>query len=134
MIAYIYETKNGGGYGKIVGEIFVNKFVEISPLNLFNRKKDITEEYLKKACLTKGNFLEYADGKTCYGWGISNVTRYQKPIDCDNPPQSWKYYDKSNNVIISISPKWVEKIFNGKKIIEVRKSYPKKFKNLLKYE
>ena len=133
MIAYIYETKNGGGYGKIVGEIFVNKFVEISPLNLFNRKKDITEEYLKKACLTDHNFLEYANGKTCYGWIISSSFKYNVPIELYNPPQSWQY-DNNYSIILSVHKKWIKKILIGEKTIEIRKSYPKKFKNLLKYE
>jgi len=126
MIAYIYETKNGGGYGKIVGEMVIQRIYVMNPLELFDENKAYMERCLKLACLTDHNFLEYANGKTCYGWGISSVTRYKEPEECDNPPQSWKY-DRDDNVIISISPKWVEKIFNGEKIIEVRKSYPKRW-------
>lgn len=38
------------------------------------------------------------------------------------------------SILISIKPKWVAKILNGEKTIEVRKTCPEMFKNLKPYE
>lgn len=48
-------------------------------------------------------------------------------------PQSWCYVrdiDEELCIIISIKPQWVEKILNGKKTIEVRKTCPREFKEV----
>ncbi len=53
---------------------------------------------MSKTCVTKCEFLEYADGKQVYGWGIEKPKRYKTPIDLSafgkkRAPQSWCYME-----------------------------------------
>lgn len=70
--AYIYETRSNGGSGKIVGKIEVDFIVEFTtPIDLIDKKTMLSLEEL----------YGYAGGKALYGWHISNVERFQKPLD-----------------------------------------------------
>lgn len=40
---------------------------------------DIDDEDLQKACLTEEEFKRYGNGKTLYGWHISDLKIYDKP-------------------------------------------------------
>lgn len=70
--------------------------------------------------------------------GIQNIGGMVFPKELKNAPQSWGYATLDKNVpfgflpnvciLISIKPEWVEKILNGEKTIEVRKTCPRKFK------
>ena len=57
---------------------------------------DIDDEDLQKACLTEEEFKRYGNGKPLYGWHISDLKIYDKPISLKElvvikPPQSWRY-------------------------------------------
>ena len=53
-------------------------------------------EKLSKACLSYDKIENYGKGKTLYGWHISDLKIYDKPIlleelGVDKAPQSWRY-------------------------------------------
>lgn len=82
--AYIYETQNGGGSRKIVGEFTVNRVIRNY------------ENYIGgNSCLTDQEIQEYGGG-SAFGWLISDVKVYETPKSLRDfgfiyPPQSWRY-------------------------------------------
>ena len=111
---YIYETKGlyegtGGclfnGRGKVIGEFVCDEIVaaECGCYCVLNPTETLLHAF---------DLLEYADGKTVYGWHISDLVIYDKPkelnefwvegyqtYDCPplkrlkRPPQSWCYVE-----------------------------------------
>lgn len=90
---YIYETKglyrgSGGclfqGSGKVIGE-FVCDYIE-EYLSVQSKIKDCVEYKisLQKLCedihLSIHEFCSYGNGKPLYGWHISDLVSYNKPI------------------------------------------------------
>lgn len=90
---YIYETKglyrgSGGclfqGLGKVIGEFVCNYIEEYSSVQ--SKIKDCTEYQisLQKLCedihLSIHEFCSYGNGKPLYGWHISDLVIYDKPI------------------------------------------------------
>lgn len=63
---------------------------------------DIDDEDLQKACLTEEEFKRYGNGKSLYGWHISDLKIYDKPRELsefikpcpygDSPCQVCEYY------------------------------------------
>ena len=106
------------GCGKVVGE-FVCKCISEWHVDPQTKGYFITSEELTATCLTYEQLHEYGNGKTLYGWHISNLVIYdeprelsefRKPIDCHRgkdrencigcwdceikrPPQSWCYVE-----------------------------------------
>ena len=102
--------------GKVIGE-FVCKCISEWHVDPQTKGYFITSEELTATCLTYEQLHEYGNGKTLYGWHISNLVIYdeprelsefRKPIDCHRgkdrencigcweceikrPPQSWCY-------------------------------------------
>lgn len=104
------------GSGRIVGEFVCNMIYRIGcdSIGIFSHYSvDIFDnhvyEYLalypdssfapmSKTCVTKSEFLEYANGKQVYGWEIEKPKRYKTPIDLSafgikRAPQSWCYVE-----------------------------------------
>ena len=136
---YIYCTKNTfdirwsdsakhwqkNACGKVIGEFVCDWTCDWYPhhiTTLFGNKDGyfILEDDLKSSCLTYEEIANYGNGKTMYGWHISNLVIYDKPrklsefvggckypwdcgvcsyydhtqFTCDKPirpPQSWCY-------------------------------------------
>ena len=75
-LAYIYETKSGGGSGMVVGRFACYRIDTIEPtgnpeLPLVIRNSDgsvsqVVQEYINKTGLTVQEILEYANGKPIY--------------------------------------------------------------------
>jgi len=91
---YIYETKNGGGRGKVVGEF--NTF--ISPISRFNITRPFVAEFVSTdSCLSVEELLKYAGAKeTVCLWHIGNLRVFEHPQPLEffavaRPPQSWAY-------------------------------------------
>ena len=99
---YIYQTKRKWIYkwleklglyqGKVIGE-FVCDWIKraVSPENGF---VDVADANM--ACLTIKEIIEYSNGKTLYGWHISELVIYDKPRELrefglTRPPMSWGY-------------------------------------------
>ena len=106
--AYIYETKGATempwvdedghfiykGRGQVIGEFVCDKVMFLTPLGL--RGFEMREEILKSICLTNDDLNAYGGLKTLYGWHISDLKIYDKPIlleelGVDKAPQSWRY-------------------------------------------
>lgn len=99
---FIYETKNKGGCGKVIGEFICQSIDEIKPDFMYGYLDYLA---LDDACLTIEEIQNYGQGKTLYGWNISNLIIYNKPkelsefskvgfdkpIPFKRPPQSWAY-------------------------------------------
>lgn len=69
--------------GRVIGEFVCDKIDKISVVNI---------EQLTQACLTSKEVIEYAKGKTLYGWHIcelkiydkpKELSEFYKPLDCD---------------------------------------------------
>ena len=124
MIVKLLETKSAGGCGKIVGQFNAYWVKTISPESCLKFK--YLRNILNMSCLSRDEFMEYANDKTCYGWFINDVERYREPMPYDKrAPQSWCYEDDFT-VILSIHKRWSDKILSGEKTMEIRKSYPTK--------
>lgn len=110
---YCYETKNGGGVGKVVGQFFVWR------ISRFTRIDRIPSTLISYGCVSTDFLKEYSKGKPLYAHWIEEPQRYEKPIalsafrkpiechrgnerqncvgcwDCEikQPPQSWCYVE-----------------------------------------
>ena len=101
---YIYETKNSGGSGKVIGEFICDKHIWVlSHPCIFAKRDTFHSKAIDDACLTMGEVEKYSAGKDVYGMTISNLVIYDEPIDVyafysattgkqlTRPPQSWCY-------------------------------------------
>ena len=118
-------TKTSGGSGKIEGEFTTNVIFKADPLDLFNRNAIYMRNILKQACLTKNQFLEYANGKPKFAWNVLNPIRYERKFELPKRmPQSWCYID-DNTILLAIKKNWGDLILDGKKTKEIRATHPK---------
>lgn len=92
---------------------------------------------LEKGCLSRQQLANYGKGKTIHALFIHNLNHYKnnpkrlkdfnnsKGMPLKKAPQNMCYvYDQEGNeyILISVHPKPLEDILNGKKTIEFRKS------------
>lgn len=107
---------NWRGSGMIVGEFVCNMIYQLGfdSFGIFDRySQDLFDLHvydhlalfpdspfapMDKTCVTKSEFLEYANGKQVYGWEIEKPKRYKTPIDLSafgikRAPQSWCYVE-----------------------------------------
>jgi predicted transcriptional regulator len=126
---YIYmsqgDLKDLGSYSewiyknrmRVIGEFICDKVYKIEPIFSFYycysgyddssdcsyfEDYSIDNERLKKTCLTQQDLCVYGNGKTLYGWHISDLKIYDKPLSLSKlgvtcPPQSWKYVEELEN-------------------------------------
>lgn len=127
MRALMYETKNKGGCGKIVGSFEVRFAIEVS------RDPNI-EEWARRGCLSLEELRAYIrkGGGKCYAWIIIPKTLnifsplHERP---DAVPISWGYYKKMPDcVLLSVHKKYADLILQGKKTVEFRKTAPREIK------
>lgn len=119
---WIGEPLNNISKGRYIGNgVVIGEFVceNILSFDLIAPSKEFLE---KQACLSYEDMLNYAQGKTLYGWHISDLVIYDKPKelsgfrkpiichrgiqkdncngcwDCEikRPPQSWCYTEILN--------------------------------------
>ena len=99
----------------------------------------IEHKGLEKSCLTKEQLFDYVKGRNeFYAIHIKNLHIFDEPIKLEkcyndsfssmvnyapqNMMYSWLWNNKWDRyILISIRPKWLCKILNGEKTIEVRK-------------
>lgn len=96
---YVYETKNKGGCGKVIGNMHIVRNIR------FKSVADIPTELIKLGCVDIPFLIAYANGGTIYANVIENAQRFEKPkelsefskvgfdkpIPFKRPPQSWAY-------------------------------------------
>ena len=122
--------------------IYLNETEWVLPIN--------ESDYLNKTCLTKKEIIEYSQGKPLYAWHIDDLKVFDEAIELGElkfatqwekteeglefevrevtkAPRSFMYvyYQGEKCLLLSVKSKWVEKILNGEKTIEIRKSVPK---------
>ncbi len=83
------------GNGKVIGEFVCDR---IRPIAILAHIMVSTVDCIH-SCLPACEILEYADGKTVYGWHISNLKIYDKPKELSEfgikrSPQSWCYVEE----------------------------------------
>ena len=97
---YLYETKNGGGVGKVVGECSIWRIHRYENVSL------IPEGHIDAGCVPYEFLAKYSKGKPLYAHFIVNANRYDKPkalsefvvvgdCDCLNCKQC-AWFDKGN--------------------------------------
>lgn len=83
------------GSGKVIGEFICDR---IRPIAILAHIMVSTVDCMH-SCLSACEILEYADGKTVYGWHISDLKIYDKPKELSGfaikrSPQSWCYVEE----------------------------------------
>lgn len=86
-------------FGKVGMRVVCDRITDISVV-VRNCNEDYNQVYhndeCKGSCLTWKELQEYGKGKPLYGWHISDLKIYDKPIlleelGIDKAPQSWRY-------------------------------------------
>lgn len=96
--------------GKVIGEFVCD---HIEPLNAAFEPYgiyDVDDDYLTQTCVTHDDLWKYGNGKTLYGWYISDLKIYDEPKELGEfhhcgegyhfnpavtkPPQSWCYVEE----------------------------------------
>jgi predicted transcriptional regulator len=101
MPCYVYETKNGGGRGAIVGVFMLIGLRRIYPKRFGYGDDGLP---LKRACLSNDDLAKYCGTGGYYyfnhlcGWEIRNPETFRKPkplsgFGLKRPPQSWRYIE-----------------------------------------
>ena len=115
---FIYETKDSGGSGKVIGEFICDKYDLFGDMDSVGVGYFINGHFhyvdtfeaagfiLSKSQLSRRDLILYRKGhKNIYGWHISNLKIYDKPKELSDfihpvswgyeelkrPPQSWCY-------------------------------------------
>ena len=95
---YLYETKNSGGRGLVVGLYTCEGKIRLNyPSSLDKAQAErLLMNYADRGCLSLDRLLAYADGGEIIAWCISNPIRFRNPRPLDmfglkKPPQSWQY-------------------------------------------
>jgi hypothetical protein len=78
----MYETKNGGGRGKIVGSFVVEKVVDSNYIyKMFSNVSYIYGNYeFSKSCASLEQLKQYGDGKDLYAIYISQLKVFEKEL------------------------------------------------------
>lgn len=85
---YCYETKNGGGAGKVIGEFTVYE------VKRYENASFVPETEIDLGCVPKEFLIAYSKGKPLYANYIAKPRRYEQPKEiwefchpCDRDPQ-----------------------------------------------
>lgn len=94
---YIYCTK--GDYIGHLSNKYVGKIVAKFTLNKVEKFYNFDDELCDRACLDRGELLDYLGDKIGYAWHISNLEIFDKPktladYGLKRAPQSWCYAKK----------------------------------------
>lgn len=151
---YLNGDKRENLNGKIVAEIEIDKVEEII-LNGDEIKCKYGTRSLfsieEESCLTFDELDYYLNVDKPYGYALhlTNLNVFDRPLSFDKdyiykdyktneliekaPQNMCNVYDRFGNhyILISIKPKWVAKILNGEKTIEVRKQIINVLKELI---
>ena len=127
---YIYETKDmsyqyrgeqwwrddGSTYGiahfpgKVIGEFVCDDIyaVLLHP-GVFAGRNLFYEHAIDAACLTNDEVEKYSGGKDLYGWHISDLVIYDRPVPLEAfglkiAPQSWRYVEDIKKTLGIKSP------------------------------
>lgn len=98
------------GNGKVIGEFVCDEILVIAGHKFYDDVGRFIYDRIQDACLTEKEIDDYLDGKYGYGWHISNLVIYDKPMELSEfqhcganyhynptvsqPPQSWFYAEE----------------------------------------
>lgn len=82
------------GKGKVIGEYVCDEIQEFTFDDFWNYY--ISDDDLVLTCLTQEELFEYGNGKTLYGYHISDLKIYDKPRELSEFEILCKEYDKDN--------------------------------------
>ena len=89
---YLYETRNGGGCGRIRAIALCTNLFRFSKNDLESNEGDA---FLKASCLTREQLTPFFSSKNVvYGWQLSDVQPLDMALDAvktSRPPQGWQY-------------------------------------------
>lgn len=98
---HCYETKNGGGVGKVIGEF------HIAHNKRYDNISDIPEAIIRLGCVSREFLQKYSNGRPLYANFITRRKRYETPRELSEfskygfshpvwlkrPPQSYCYVE-----------------------------------------
>ena len=90
---FLYETKNGGGCGMVVGEVVIQSLYCV---NVFDDNSAL-DCFVRSGCVPKEDLKRYAGKKrVLYAHVLAHVIKYRQPIllsefGLKRPPLSWCY-------------------------------------------
>ena len=91
---FLYETKNGGGCGMVVGEVVIKW---VTPFNIYTNYSCFFDRYIYLGCVPKEELKRYAGKKpVLYAHDLIHVKKYRKPLPISEfglkrAPLSWCY-------------------------------------------
>lgn len=86
--------------GRIIGEFICDKVYSIknrgSSFSVADEEQSVTNEIARQSCLYYDDMVSYFGNKDGYGWHISDLIIYDKPLALDDfylekAPMSWRY-------------------------------------------
>ena len=108
------------GGGKVIGEFVCDSIDTYDDDTIFSFRHEDYARWndfnLDCACIHPEDFQNYSGGKWLYGWHISGLKTYDKPlnlseftglrntrfgaepVEITRPPQSWRYVEELSNV------------------------------------
>ncbi len=95
--ALVYETKNGGGAGAVVGVFSCGATIKTNVFaTLGGEGEAYRADIARRACLSVDELCNYANGADIYGLVIDKVERFSEPrrlseYGLKRPPQSWQH-------------------------------------------
>ena len=84
--AYIYETKKGGGCGKVIGEVNIMRSTKEDVGNLFGKMYDEFStvpdimNFLKEGKISKEDLVKYGNGNSVYACVCCEAFKYETPL------------------------------------------------------
>lgn len=67
--------------GKVIGEFVCDEILQFNRDDYNSPAYDISDDDLNRTCLLQEDLYRYASGKTLYGWHISGLVIYDKPME-----------------------------------------------------
>lgn len=94
---YDYVKDYNEQNGKVIGEFICDK-VSTYPRN-YKFGYEISENEFNETALMAEQFVDYGNGGTLYGWHISDLKIYEKPLSLSElgvtrPPQSYQFVEE----------------------------------------
>lgn len=93
---FLYETKNGGGCGMVVGEAMISD-VRRHDLFVLTHKSFLLGDDVRLGCVSEEELKRYVGkNRVLYAHELTNVIRFRKPVPISEfglkrPPLSWCY-------------------------------------------
>lgn len=90
-----FQEKYRKHFGKVGMRVICDKVYEYT-FSHYEAEYRVTHVEQEAMCLNQPELIQYGKGETLYGWHISDLKIYDKPLSLkelgvNRPPQSWQY-------------------------------------------